>query len=390
MQRENPAASAASEGPEPGVAPTVMTRAVALVWLAWLALLVGPLALYAQAAAEWRIEPVAPGVYAALQPEALRFNDSNSAILIGERDVLIVDAQANARSVEALIGEIRKLTELPIRHVVNTHWHGDHTQGNAVYRAAFGGGVSFVGHVTVPADVEERARQALDDDIAGLREVIPRAEEQLAAGLSLGGEPLDDEMQERQRRGIADAKVRLASLEETELLPPDLTFAERLVLRRGAGEIELLHRPGHTRGDIVAYLPRVKVLVTGDLLDDLPFGGHGDLGRWIETLDWMAGLDFEVFIPGHGRVRRGAEARRHLALVRELLTTIEKAVGEAVENGLDLEATRSTIDLASLRERLAGSDELAGRAFDDFVPATIERAFELAAALRSSTPTGED
>ena len=347
-----------------------------------LALLALPLSLPAQNGdGRWRIEEVAPGVYAALQPEALRFNDSNSAVLIGESDVIVVDAQADGPSVETLIGEIRRLTDLPVRYVVNTHWHGDHTQGNTVYRAAFGDTVSFVAHETVPADVATRARSALDEEISRLREVIPRAEEQLVSGLRLNGEPMTAEMKVQQSAAIEEAKARLGRLETTELLVPEVTFAQRLTLARGRYVVELIHRPGHTRGDTVVYLPREKVLITGDLLDDLPYGGHGDLGPWIETLDWMAELDFEVLIPGHGRVRRGDEARRQLALVRELLTTIADGVAAAVEVGLDLAATQARIDTQSLRQRLAGSDELAGRAFDDFVPATIARAHELATAV---------
>ena len=77
-------------------------------------------------------------------------------------------------------------------------------------------------------------------------------------------------------------------------------------------------------------------------------------------------------VPGHGSLRAG---RDHLELVTGLFRAITAQVAAAVDQGLDLEATGERVDLAGYRRRLAGDDPVAGRAWENFIPATIERAW---------------
>ena len=331
------------------------------------------LAAAAPSAAELlRLERVAEGVYAALQPADNSQNDCNSVVLINATDVVVVDAPSNRVAVAELIAAVGELTELPITHVVNTHWHSDHTEGNQVYRERLGEAVRIVGHRTLAQDVPVRAGGYLEEQAARLREVIPKAESQLERGLSLGGEPLTDEQKLEQRSGIERARLELARLESSELVPPDVGYERELVLDRGERAIRLLHFVGHTRGDTVIHLPRERVLITGDLLDEMPYVGHGFPGSWIAALDALERLEFDHVIPGHGPVFAGKE---QLRLVRSYLSTVVEHARAAVAAERTLEQARATLDLGGFRARLAGDSVPLGRAFDAYAAEAVARAF---------------
>ena len=99
---------------------------------------------------------VRPGVWAALQPAAQRFNDSNSIVIVSDRDVIVIDSQANPATSRALIERIQGLTDKPIRYLVNTHFHSDHTRSNFAYREEFPE-LEIIGHGSLVEDIPSRA-----------------------------------------------------------------------------------------------------------------------------------------------------------------------------------------------------------------------------------------
>lgn len=316
------------------------------------------------------VEVLSPNAYAVLQSVENRFNDSNTLFVIREGGLLVVDTQASLAATRAVIAEIRSRTELPVRHLVLTHWHGDHVQGIAAYREIWPE-VEVVGHATLSADIPERAQPQLEGDIELYENAIAEAGDRLQRRVSREGEPLDDAGVEQLTGAIGRAKVVLAGLEAQPrpLAIPDLTYARELEV---GGQVRLLHRRAHTRGDTLVLVPDVGVLATGDVLDDLPFGGHGYPREWLAVLEELLELDFEIVVPGHGRVRRGKD---HLLRVRDLYASIVVQVDSAVERGLDLESTQEAMELEGFKEALVGDDPVAGRAWGSFIPATIERAW---------------
>lgn len=327
----------------------------------------------------YEIRELAPGLWAALQPDALRFNDSNSLIVETDRDVLVIDSQSDPAKVELLAAEIRRRCDRPVRFVVNTHWHGDHTQGNAVYEKVFGN-VIFLAHGTWWDDVRGRGLPQLHEELDATRTAIERAAERLAKGQTEEGEAMSDEEKTDLAGRIERTQDRVTRLAAIRIPPPTVAFEDRLTLHltwQGKPRpVHLLHLRGHTRGDVVVHLPSERLLATGDLLDALPFGGHGYPSEWIAALDELATLGFDRVVPGHGAVQEGAG---HLRLVRKLFAEIVRQAEAAVKAGAELEPARDqameSAPLRALRERLAGEDALANRVFDGFVPSTFERAF---------------
>lgn len=327
----------------------------------------------AQAQAQVRIEKVAEGVYAAMPPVEMRFDESNAAILIRDDGVLVVDTQTAPSVARAVIAEIRKLTDKPVRWVVNSHWHGDHVQGNAAYRDSFPG-VEFIAHANTREDIEKRAVPQLKEDTEGTAAWLERAKKALESG-EADGQKLTDQQREQVRGRVERRTAFLAKIREvTEFVLPQTTFTETLTVSQQPS-VRLLHYLGHTRGDALVYLPEARVLVTGDLLDDLPFTGHGSPKALVATLRQLEKLEFDAIIPGHGRVRRGEEAREHLRKVAELFDSIVQQTEAAAREGLSADEAKKKVDVSALRAHFV-TDDASTRYWNFFVGEAVARAHQ--------------
>jgi len=365
-----------------------MTRSIKVFLPALVfALLAGP--LFAQDEPPLNVETVAPGVHAALQVPTLRLNDANSVLIFDpeapEAGALVVDLPSRAGAARWWVERLGALSPGPVRFLLNTHWHSDHTQSNEVLKKATPG-IVLVGAENLRQEVPERAAAYLAEQIERMPDAIAAGEDQLARGVDREGKALDEAGKARLAAALVAARERLEGWKRVTFLVPDLTYpipgeattAEPVVLHIGSVAVELHPFRGHTRGDTVVYLPQRKILLTGDLLDDLPYGGHGYLDDWIPALEALRGFDFEILIPGHGGVYRGEAGHRHLERVLKMFRAIRTAVREGVAAGRSLEEIQSALDLEPHRVALTGGDPALQREFDAFVPGTVERAHKLA------------
>lgn len=314
-------------------------------------------------------EELATGVSVTLRPHDARFDDANSGWIESEAGVVIVDAPSDPATVDALIARAREEGKR-VRYLINTHWHGDHTEGNARWRDAFGDSLTILGHTSLSEDVPQRAATAHAERADRLKEQIPAARKALDQGLGLSGQKLDEAQQERQLAAIEGGEEWLRLHGDSRFVAPDLTYHDTLELDLRSRRIELHPVRAHTRGDTVVWLPQERIAFTGDMLDELPFAGHGYPRSWLAALDELAALDAKTFVPGHGRPF-GPE---HLQLIRGFLSDVVAGVDAARAAGQTLEQATESIDLSSWREKLA-HDEAAERFFDGTVGEAIEAAW---------------
>ncbi|MBI3790778.1 MAG: MBL fold metallo-hydrolase [Gemmatimonadetes bacterium] len=317
---------------------------------------------------------VADGVYATAWAD---FTDgalnSNSLVVINERDVLVVDTQDTPAAATAVIDAIGKLTRKPVRTVVTTHWHGDHIFGNQVYQARFPG-VQIVGHPATREDALAREvpglRQWVD---SGLPALIADTEKLLAGGVTSSGAPLSD----KQRAYFTTERDRyrwlVAQLRTVRIVPPTVDVRDSLVLVRGKRRIEIrwLGR-GNTRGDLVVWLPRERVLASGDLLvNPMPYASGSYPSEWMHVLDSLRTFPATVVVPGHGEIERDWG---YLDRVRDLLGDTRRQVYAAVAQGLDLDHTRAAVNLEAQRTAFTGGKAAWVPAFDgNYTSQAVER-----------------
>ena len=236
------------------------------------------LALSASGAApDFRLQQIGDGVWAAIvNDEGLA--GGNAGFVIGDDGVAVIDTFQDPRPAKALLGEIRKLTPLPIRFVVNTHYHLDHVNGNDVFAAA---GATIVAHRNVRAWMRTENIKMLDPPVT------------------------------------PEKKARVQSL-----TLPTVDFDSHIELYLGSRRINVRYYPGHTGSDAVVSLPDAHVVFCGDMLwkEHVPNLIDSSTKAWVESLDAMQ-KDYgpSTWVPGHGGVANAQDVltfRKYLADLR--------------------------------------------------------------------------
>jgi glyoxylase-like metal-dependent hydrolase (beta-lactamase superfamily II) len=315
---------------------------------------------------------IATGVYVIRHEDAPdTFPQGNTTVIVGEREALAIDSCYLPSSAKKDVAQIKQWTNKPVRYLVNTHWHYDHTMGNGVYKDAFPG-LSIVAHVETKKQIEGYNPQwftKFPDRANVFKQRIEARKDQ-------DGRPLTE-------GEIAELKTAVAGIEPvwTELreiaarrdLVPTIAFERELDIDLGGREVRLLHLGrGNTAGDAIAYLPREKILIAGDLLDHpVPYLGGGYPRELIATLEAMARLDFEYAVPGHGKVLRGkAHLEQIIGFLRFITTQVDREVHRTGSGPRNLDNVKKAIlampDIGVWRQRFAGDDKENIDFFDGF------------------------
>ena len=247
------------------------------------------------------IKPVAEGVYAAIAKPAYKVN-CNAAIIFLDDSVLVVDTHSKPSAARGLIEQIKKMTDKPVKYVVNTHFHWDHYQGNQAYPSSWPAGVEIISSEATRASIEQRGIPRVKHEIV----TMPQEIEKMKADLEKTSDP---KQKDEIKRNVAQAEDYLAELKSMQVTLPTLTFDRSLILHRKSRMVEILWLgKAHTDGDVFVYLPKEKVLVTGDALHGwTPYMGDSYPYDWITTLDAAEKLDFDQVIGGHGDVMKGKQ-----------------------------------------------------------------------------------
>ena len=323
----------------------------------------------------YRTVKVADGVYAFITPEERTgFQSGNSIAIVGDNGVLVFDTGNIPGMTRRQIAEIRKLTDKPVRFVVNSHWHPDHNLGNSEYRAAFPG-VTIIGTTATRAGILER----VPTYVGQMRSFAP-TDSILRLRLSTGRMRDSSKMPDSARiiyglvtRDYADFMPEVV---HTTPSPPDLMFDDSLTLMLGARRVKIVSPGrGNTAGDTYIYLPDDRVLLTGDLVTmPGPFPSTSYFSEWIRDLDQLESLHASTIVPGHGDVMHDY---KYIDMVRELLVFTRDQTRNAVLEGIPLDSAQKTIDFAPWVKRFAGDDVVRANAFRNFYPQpAVQRAYE--------------
>lgn len=327
------------------------------------------------------VQKLAEGVYTICHKDAPdTFPQGNTTVIIGDREVLVVDSCYLPSAAREDIAEIRKWTDKPVRYLVNTHWHFDHTMGNGTYWQAFPG-LSIVAH-------SETAKQIAGYN-PGWFERFPKRADRMRQILADGKDNNGKVLTEGDRREYEEAIAGLAPVQDEFKTiadkAPTISFDSEMRIDLGGREVRIMHLGrGNTAGDAVVFLPKEKILMTGDLVvHPVPymFGGYpGEFGR---TLVKLEQLRFDTIVPGHGDVLKAEAGRKYVRLLAEFCEAVsELTSGELHRTGsgaVNLPAVREGVmkklDVAGWRRKFAGEDKTELDAFDTTFAAMLTAAF---------------
>jgi cyclase len=258
----------------------------------------------AQATAEspFKLTQIGPNAWAAIDnPIAKQRAGSNAGFVIGDDGVAVIDTLGSADAAKQLLAEIRHLTKLPIRFVINTHYHLDHVAGNGVFVEA---GAVILAQRNVRGWIHTQ-------------------------NLKLVGTQIKPE-----QRALIEG-----------FAPPMVVYDKAVDLYLGSREIHVRSFPGHTGGDSVAVIPDAKTVFGGDLFwrNTVPNLVDASTKTWGETLDVLAKSEpGYTFVPGHGDVGNAQD----VGAFREYLATLRKVVSDAQAQGKSGDALAETVMLA--------------------------------------------
>ena len=316
------------------------------------------------------VKQVAQGVWALIaRPASPSLAASNAVVIeLGDK-VMVVDSHLTPSAAREAARLIAGLTgNKPVRYLVNTHWHPDHVQGNSAYSSAYPGGLEVVAHVNTKRDMVSVMTPFLKDQKARLPKQIEQAKGQLKVGMS-SGQAITPEQKRRLEAQVAQGEALLREIEGLEVSLPTLTFDRSRVFQSGEREVRLLYfGRGHTEGDVVVFLPREKILITGDLVtNSIPLMRDAFPLEWSATLAGVEALDYAQIIPGHGDVQQGRERVR---MLRAFLDDLVPAVRRAVAGGKSLEDSRRAV-----KAELAPAHEKNFPSWNGGAEASVERTF---------------
>jgi glyoxylase-like metal-dependent hydrolase (beta-lactamase superfamily II) len=232
------------------------------------------------------VRELAPGVYYYFGDE-LQKKSANCLWVVFRDYVLVIDANYPWGAQE-IIGEIRKTTVKPVKFVFNTHYHHDHSFGNCVFVDS---GATIVSTKETAVEMKTLGQREWDQNYSG------------------------------------------SSLQEYRREFPSMVFDQCLVFDDGEHRVELTKMgPAHTLGDGVAYLPKEKILVTGDLcVNGNPWGNNvadpnADYDKWLATLDTLASRDIKIVVPGHGELGTMETLKQQRSYLEDMLRQVRLGI----------------------------------------------------------------
>jgi len=258
-------------------------------------------------------------------------NTSNAGFIVTSDGVVVFDALGTPSHGWALLQQIRKVTDKKIRYVVASHYHADHIYGLQ----------AFKDHSDAIVVAQERAAEYKENE--------ETADEKANARLD-------------QRRAALFPWVD----KNTRVVPPDITFGDRMMIALGDRRLTLLYAgPAHSSSDMMMLVEPDGVLFAGDIVQNsrIPHMNSDDVStmQWLAALGEVEKLDPKFIIPGHGKA--STQAREAIAFTRDYIEYVRSAMATAVKDWTDFDAAYEKTDWSKYRDMPAFAANNRGNAY---------------------------
>ena len=239
-------------------------------------------------------------------------NTSNAGFIVTNAGVVVFDALGTPSLGWALLQAIHKITDKPVRYNVLSHYHADHIYGLQ----------AFKDHTSTIIIAQDRAREYKENN-----------------------ETADERADQRldQRRAALAPWVN----KDTRVVPPDITFSDRLLLTLGGRSFQMIYAgPAHSASDMMMMVEPDGVLFAGDIVQNsrIPFMNSDDVNttQWLRALNEVEKLNPKFIIPGHGTP--STKAKEAIAFTRDYINYVRAAMGKAVKNWTDFDTAYKATD----------------------------------------------
>ena len=319
---------------------------------------------------ERKIAQLADGVY-----EIQHEPNGNTTVIVGDRQVFVVDSCFLPSAAREDIAQIQKWTDKPVAFVLNTHFYNDHNLGNRIYLDVFPA-LTIIAHVETKKDMDMFGPGSLMREQKTKADILQMQHD----GKGPDGKALSEDDKQQLMDALVHQDAVIAELKDIKFQSATLTFDHDFTIDLGNLEVQVkfLGR-GNTTGDVVVYLPREKIVIAGDLVvSPIPYFYDGYPVEWIQTLQNLAALDAGVIVPGHGPIMHD---KTYIYLERDLIRSAVDQMNERLRQTApalfqNLDDVKGAVDLTSYRQRFVGDKKDLGAAFDDETSHLIKLVFE--------------
>ncbi len=288
----------------------------------------------------FEIQKVANGIYfAQARPQAML--NSNAAIFVRSKDVVVVDTHSKPSAAAGLIAQMKKdVTTKPVRYVINTHFHWDHTQGSHAYRVA-NEKVDFIASAVTKDLMQKLSVARMKASVGDVPKQIDALRDRAARATSAG------------EKSFCAGQIKQLQAYQAELQNytpelPTITFDNSYLLQDPAYDLHIDFRGhAHTAGDVVVFCPQERAIATGDVIHGfLPFIADGFPRIWPGTINAIGQADFSKIMPGHAALQTD---RITMTNLRNYIEELTGRVEQGRKAGQSVAEMQQRITVASLK-----------------------------------------
>jgi len=316
---------------------------------------------------------IADGIYQFITAPDGYVPNGNSLVVVNQGDVLVFDTFSRASTARTVLAEIRKITNKPVRYVVNSHHHPDHWSGNEVYAEAF---------PNLEIIATEQSRQYMLTLVKSwppvwtnrLHQKQADLDKEVSTGKQADGTPLTAEQRRKDEDDVRLLRDWVAELLTVKRTYPTLTYTDQLTLRHGGREFHFMSMVGDATGTTVLYLPQEKILATGDTVAyPIPDSNINlPLSQLNKSVRRLAQLDVDVIIPGHGAAIRD---KNFLNTEADLLESVISQVSQIEQQGMvTVPEMQKAVNVESFRLKFTHDDKELNKEFKKVVDRMVDNA----------------
>lgn len=317
---------------------------------------------------------IADGIYQFKASYDGYVEDCNSTVIVNDKDVLVFDTNTRPSTARAVLAEIRKITDKPVRYVVNSHWHPDHWSGNEVYAREF---------PNLEIITTEETRQYMKNISpawaavfsAALKREQENFDKEMSTGKKADGTTLTAEDRLSEENDFRVFKEFVDEHKDVHYTLPTRTYKENLTITSGGREFRFMSLTGDASNSTVLYLPKEKLLLTGDLIVyPVTWTTQSyQITPWMNSLKMLSRMDVNVIIPGHGPALRD---KNYLNLVAELFDSAVTQVRAALEQGnVTAEDVKKVVNFDAIRVKFTKDDKDLNSAFQGTVNSLVDKVY---------------
>ena len=286
----------------------------------------------------------------------------NGVAIIGNDGVFFIDTYISPLYALEAINRLKAVTKLPVKYVLNTHWHYDHVMGNYEFKLAFPD-CKFIMHDSTNHFMKTQVKSVIDGDLEGTKQGMAQLLKERQERKTSNGFPITDSMLPFWDLQIQYGKELLDNYRPIKVVMADITLNDHLTFQWGSMTLQINHlkQYAHSEGDLIVWIPQKKLVITGDIVvGPTPYETQPNAPGMVKAIQQIIDMKPSIIIPGHGVVQYDLS---YLNLLKEAFTSYLREAEVAAKNNIPLKEAVAYIKLDDLDYKFTKGDDLKKWAF---------------------------